>query len=277
MRKYSLMKIIPLVFLLLLTISLRAQEPDPPYPDLPVPGMYNLLQKLKVKEMDVWNCFDSSCTWKEMNSFMLFDQMNRVDKEMDVDEGKNQPYELYTYPNKNEITKKYNAEEYWITHKYTLNDNGTILKQVMEWKDNVLEDSYSYKDSLLDKETIIDMNGSLFTDTLVYNYEYKDSKLIKRYNNRGTKSEEYKYDKAGNLIQLTVETNDMGEQKKITRFSYTQNRLTKKSEEFFQDGKKDDTKSKETTYIYESNGLLSEESYVTAKGKRVHILYTYTY
>ena len=47
--------------------------------------MYSLLQKLKVKEADVWNCFDSLCDWKEMNSFLLFDQQNRVHRRIRAD------------------------------------------------------------------------------------------------------------------------------------------------------------------------------------------------
>src|SRR5436305_1960977 len=79
------------------------QAPDMPYPDLPVPGMYSQLQKMKIKEFDVWSCGDSLCLTKDLTSFMLFYPDGRIEREVYVEEDKNVPYETYTYPEKNKI------------------------------------------------------------------------------------------------------------------------------------------------------------------------------
>jgi hypothetical protein len=258
-----------------------AQEPDHPYPDLPVPGMYELLQKMKVKEVDLWSCLDSSCETKEQTSFMIFDSQGRIDKEIDIDEGKNVPYQIFNYPSKNEIIKKYNAEDYWITHRYLFNDNGRMEKQFIQATNLYdIEDTYYYEDTLLLKEELVDRTAQAFYDTVTYTYEYDSAKrLIKKYNNSGDRIEEFEYDSSDKLARHTMETKDAGLQKKITMFFYSKNNLTRKKEEWYDNGAKVPSKKKETNYVYDSNGLLSQEFYYTGKAnnKKITILYTYIF
>jgi hypothetical protein len=266
-----------LVLILFCSVQTYSQLPDLPYPDLPVPGMYELLQKLKVKEVDVWSCLDSSCNSKEMTSMLMFDSQGRIDKELDIDEGKNVPYEIFSYPSKNEIIKKYNAEEYWVTHRYLYNDSGRLIKQFVQATNSFnVEDTYYYEDSVLIKEEIVDINAVAFTDTIIFMYEYnKLGKISKKYNLNGSRTEEYEYDTNGNLVQQIILTNDDYEKKTITKYIYSKGKISQKKEEWYERGVKTPLKKKETTFQYDSNGLLEQLYYYTNKGTKLSVLYTY--
>jgi hypothetical protein len=253
--------------------------PDMPYPDLPVPGMYSQLQKMKIKEFDVFSCGDSLCLTKDLTSFLLFNPDGRVEREVYVDEDKNVPYEIYTYPDKNRIVKKINTDEaYWITHEYTLNEKGQVIKQVVRARDNFeLEDNYVYKDSLLEKEIITDVKGTSAQGDITISYEYENHGwLMKSYASDSSDITIYGYDGEGRIIKRATRGTDPNSENKTIRYYYSHNKLVRKTEESYYESRKNDIKKSETTFTYSDNGLFNtEEHYSVKKNKRITLSYSY--
>jgi len=233
-----------------------------------------------IKEILIWQSKDSLLNNKEKFCVLKYDKQHRIIEETYIEDGKYKPYQKYSYPSKNKIKMKFNADnQYWITYDYSLLDNGLIDYIDITGGDCYkIKVKYEYKNKQLISKEIDDKScePGLIGEGKK-NFEYnQNGQLLRTYEIKTKNIETFIYDSLGNLFKYISHGENPEWEKHTKTYNYSNGKLTKVIEEFYNSGQKDNLFKNETIYEYDKNGLKTLMKYHSVNENKWNYNY-YTY